>query len=74
MQSVYEKENISTQVEHCSTSRSPPREVRESGVDECGVFYGNPGRFDQFWTQMVKKAEAIDVDWDLKDKTAYAIR
>ena len=29
IQSVYEQENISTQVEHCSTSRCPPRKVRE---------------------------------------------
>ena len=44
-----------------------------SSVDECGVFYWNPGRFDQFWTLMVKKAEAIDVDWYLEEKTAHAI-
>ena len=32
-----------------------------SGVDECGELYRNPGRFDQFWTQMAIKAEAINV-------------
>ena len=26
-----------------------------SGVDECGVSYWNPGRFDQLWTHMVRK-------------------
>ena len=33
-----------------------------SGVDEFGVSCCNPGQFDQFWTQLVRKAEAIDVD------------
>ena len=44
-----------------------------SGVDECGVSYRNPGRFEQFWTQMVRKAEAIDVDGYLEEKTAHSI-
>ena len=44
-----------------------------NSVDECGVSYWNPERFDQFWTQMIKKAEAIDVDWYLEEKTALAI-
>ena len=48
------------------------------GVDEFGQFalpYINPGRFDQFWTQMARKAETIDVDGYLEEKTAMdAIR
>ena len=39
-----------------------------SGVDEFGVSYWNPGRFDQFWTQIARKAEAIDVDGYLEEK------
>ena len=63
MQSVYEQENI------INAGRTLHHGRSASGVDERGVFYGNPGRFDQFWTKMVKKAEAIDVDWLLEEKT-----
>ena len=57
-----------TQTEQCSTSRCPLRKVSEWRWWIWGLYW-NPGRFDQFWTQMARQEEAIDVGGYLEGKT-----